>query len=148
MKYKNKYKVWDHKTTSTGWWKLAGVMMDQQNPLYAAILREQGFEISHTTMNMLNTYPYKKLNEVPIEKLFNRIEVERTSTELDRAVIQFGKLVDRLLDNYTDPRKSLKKACEDCQYQQPCHLGQIGMNQKPVLLNNYKKKVGTFDASE
>jgi hypothetical protein len=53
-----------------------------------------------------------------------------------------------LLDNYTDPRKSLKKACEDCQYQQPCHLGQIGMNQKPVLLNNYKKKVGTFDASE
>lgn len=141
--FKFKYSITDHKTTSVGFWSPKECAIDPQIPLYGAAMREYGYPIHSTIINMLNTYPYKKMREVPVEKLFQRIEIVREDVEFDSAIHQFGKGVDSIIDNYENTRRSLRKDCSKCQFCDVCILKNQGVAVGPTLRAKFTKKEGT-----
>lgn len=136
-----KYEVWDHKTTGTGFISEAEARMDPQTPIYCGLMREQGIYIPTATVhNQLNTYPYKNWKDVPLDKLFCRVKIVRTETEIDNTLFQFGMLVDEIIDRYQKPRMSLGRHCAKCQFFEVCTLKQKGIRIEPVLITKFEKK--------
>jgi CRISPR/Cas system-associated exonuclease Cas4 (RecB family) len=145
-KVKTDHSVVDHKTTSTGFWSPQDAKMDPQTVLYAAGFREQGFKVKSTIINQLNTYPYKKMREVPVEKLFARMEITRSDAEMDSVIRQFGKAVDAIVDRFSTPIRALQKACSSCQFNEICYLKNQKVPVGPTLNAKFTKREGTAPA--
>lgn len=121
--------IMDHKTSTRFITPMAADMDDQQ-PVYAAALRTLDLPISDIIFNCLNTYEYKKMDEVEPEKLFKRISTYRTDVELDNFLLELGAKVDDLYENRHNIYRNLKKDCESCEFQEPCLLALKGI---PIL---------------
>lgn len=119
----NRVWIWDHKTVGQGkFWSEAELLMDSQMPTYVAALQETGIPIFGVIVNQLNKHEYKKLQDDVPEKLFKRKPIYHTAEELVTRLQEFGKIVDEALEckGTGDFRRSLKKDCSGCFFQDPC----------------------------
>jgi len=136
-------KLWlvDHKTSgSAKFWTENEIVMDSQLPTYMGLMNRHGYNIFGCEFNFLNTYEYKKRNEVSPEKLFRRARTYRTEIEVDNILLEFGKAADDILDNRDNVRRSLSKDCSRCQFFDPCHLSLKGMKIEELLPAGFKLK--------
>lgn len=139
-------KIWivDHKTANgaNNFYTDIQILMDPQLPTYVAGLRQEGKDIFGITYNLLNTYSYKDFNDVDHEKLFKRMDTYRIPKELDNQVKQLGLAVDEMVNVKisNSRRRSLRRDCDRCAYQEPCLLDMKGIDVTPVLEANYKLK--------
>lgn len=136
------YVIWDHKT-GTRHWSPVEVQMDSQLPTYGIALRELGYPIGAYCINFLNTYDYKKREEVLNEKLFKRDIVYKGDTELRSRARNLLTLVDRVLDAYEsddEPLRHLRRDCRMCGFKDPCELSLGGINVTHSLEMSHKKK--------
>lgn len=134
-------KIWvvDHKLTSRFWTPIQA-MMDSQTPIYAASLRHLGVDVFGLIINQLNTYPYKKYDEVPPEKLFKREESHRTVNEMDNIMLELYKQVEDIAANREKIRRNLSKDCDRCFFQDPCQLNLKGIPLAHVMSDDFVKK--------
>ena len=139
-------KIWivDHKTANgkQNFYTDIQILMDPQLPIYVAGLRQEGKDIFGITYNLMNTYDYKDFNDVDHEKLFKRMDTYRIPKELDNQVRQLGYAIDEreALRTTNIRRRSLRRDCDRCAYQEPCLLDMKGIDVTPVLEANYKLK--------
>lgn len=143
LEMNGKYWIWDHKTANGKFWTPTECMMDSQMPTYAAALRTQGIDVFGIVINMLNTYQYKKWSEVTPEKLFRREKTYRTPAELDNILVEIGRSYDEMKDfqeSGMPARRSLKKDCSFCFFQDPCLMGIKGVDLNEYMSLNYRKK--------
>lgn len=143
-------KLWlvDHKTSgSAKFWSENEIVMDSQLPTYMGLLNRHGYDIFGCEFNFLNTYEYKKRNEVGPDKLFKRARTYRTEIEVDNILLEFGKACDDILNNRDKVRRSLSKDCSRCQFFDPCHLSLKGMNIEELMPASFKIK-GQEDKEE
>lgn len=133
-------RIWllDHKS-STKFWTPTQVLMDSQMPLYAAALRTLGVDVFGIIINMMNTYQYKDKSKVKMEQLFKRERTYRTPQELDAVLENTGMLVDEIY-NKAPIRRSLRKDCDRCNFQEPCLLALKGVDIESVLSATCRKK--------
>lgn len=142
------YWLRDHKSCGNAkFWSESEVLMDSQLPTYAAILRRHGMEVFGMDLNFLNTYDYKDKNAQSPDKLFKRMRTYRTATEQDNMLYEVGLAVDDIIDNRDNPRRSLKKDCAKCQFQDPCLLSMKGLDISTVMSANFKQKDQEIDDS-
>lgn len=143
-------KLWlvDHKTAGNAkFWTENEIQMDSQLPTYMGLLNRHGYDIFGCELNFLNTYEYKKRDEVSPDKLFKRARTYRTEIEVDNILLEFGKACDDIIDNRENVRRSLSKDCSRCQFFDPCHLSLKGMNIEELLPAAFKIK-GQDDKEE
>lgn len=144
-------KLWigEHKTIGNAkGWSPVEILMDAQTPTYAAALKEIGHDTFGIMYTFLNSYNYKDMKNTPPDKLFKRDFSYRNDRELKSILFQAGSIVDEICDYleappslYSDgPRKSMKKDCSFCQFQEPCLMDTKGLNMEAHLQINYKKK--------
>lgn len=138
--YAEKLWAWDHKTMVSNFWSPTMVMMEPQTPLYCAALREQGEDVHGVIINMFNTYDYAKPENATTEKLFSREKSYRTVTELNTFVTDMLTMADRLFDNYWTPLRSKRLDCKNCGFQEPCLLRIKGIDDEPLLHEEYEQK--------
>lgn len=135
----------DHKTAgNAAFWSDTEIMMDHQMPTYIAGLRQEGLDIYGIVYNFLNRYDYKDYNGTPTEKLFKRVHSYRTPVEIDTMVRELGFQVDDLIENEI-PRRSLRKECSRCWFQEPCLMSMKGMDIKRVLEAGFELKGSYHD---
>lgn len=140
-KINGKYWLVDHKTSgSARFWTDDEIVMDSQLPTYQALLNRHGYDIFGCEFNFLNTYEYKKRDEVSPEKLFKRARTYRTDIETQIILDEFALACDDILDNRHNVRRSLSKDCSRCQFFDPCHLSMKGMNIEELLPAGFKIK--------
>lgn len=123
--------LWDHKSGAK-FWNPTEVMMDSQMPLYAAAMRAQGRDVFGIVINMLNTYDYKDKSKATPDKLFRRELTYRTPEELNAILLNAGMMVDEIIDG-PEIRRSLRKDCSFCQFQEPCLLSLKGLPIEDIL---------------
>lgn len=131
--------VWDHKF-STRFWSPQQVLMDAQLPTYVYGLRRLGIPIYAFIVNQLNTYSYKDPAKVKVEQLFKREKSYRTDLELANFELEVGRMVDDMVDNFDEPRRSLTRSCSDCAFQNPCLLSMKGIPIRDVMEPEFKRK--------
>jgi CRISPR/Cas system-associated exonuclease Cas4 (RecB family) len=133
--------AWDHKSSeSAQFWTPTEVQMDPQMPVYSLCLREQGFPVHGTIINQFNTYPYKDMAKVDRDKLFKRESVYRTDKELDNVLKEVRWMVDDLVENHTTPRRSLRRDCKRCQFNEACLMDLKGIDPAPFLMDKFVRK--------
>lgn len=145
--HKENRKLWvvEGKTVGQGkFWSDIEILMDAQTPTYAAALREMGLDVFGIVYDMANTYQYAKPQEQPIEKFFQRKKTYRTPTELDNFLIETGRQVDIMIEAKENPdfipRRSLKRDCAGCFFQEPCLLSMKGVDIAPILEVDYMRR--------
>jgi hypothetical protein len=138
--YYEKLWAWDHKSMVSNFWTPVQVMMEPQTPLYIAALREQGEKVHGAIINMFNTYDYAKPENATTEKLFSREKAYRSDQEIDTFVADMKLMADRLFDNYKTPLRSKRLDCKNCSFQEPCLLRIKGINDRPLLEEEYEQK--------
>ena len=138
--HKESWKLWvvERKTVGQGkFWSDIEIIMDAQTPTYTAALREMGLDVFGILYDMANTYQYAKPQEQPIEKFFQRKKTYRTPVELDGFLTEMGRQVDDMIDKRENPewipRRSLKRDCAGCFFQEPCLLSLKGVDIEPIL---------------
>lgn len=131
--------LWDHKFTSK-FWSPVEVLMDSQMPTYGAAMRDSGRDVFAIIINQVNNYDYKDKNKVTDDKLFKRDVTYRTAKELDSIKLETGSMVDDLIDNHKNPRRSLKRDCKMCQFQEPCLMSLKGIPIEVVLQDTFVKR--------
>lgn len=121
--------VEDYKWTGRFWSDIE-VLMDPQLPLYAAALRRLGIPVHGLMVTQINTYPYKDRSKKKIEELFKRDTFPAGSEDQsDNILHQYGMLVDEMIDNKDqEMRRSLRRDCKMCDFQDPCLMGLKGLN--------------------
>lgn len=124
----------DHKS-STKFWSPLECQIDPQMPTYMALLRAAGLDIFGIIFNMLNTYPYKRKEQVKMDQLFKQEKTHRTPREVDNVLLEFCKRVDRIMDAPDgELDRSLSKDCaKSCRMYDPCLFGLKGMSIVDVL---------------
>lgn len=138
--YAEKLWAWDHKSMVSNFWTPTMLMMEPQTPLYQAALREQGENVHGAIINMFNTYDYAKPENATTEKLFCREKSYRTDRELTTFVGDMLTMADRLFDNYHTPLRSKRLDCKNCSFQEPCLLRIKGIDDTPLLHEEYEQK--------
>lgn len=136
-------KVWlrDHKTYNSTPITPIEAIMDPQMPVYAIAMREHGFTPFGIEFNQLNSYQYKKRDEVTPDKLFRRERTYRTTEELDAVAVEVGRLVDDIYANHSNVRRSLKRDCRMCDYQEPCLMNLKGIPlEDSFAMGDWRKK--------
>lgn len=136
-------KLWlvDHKSAgNASFWSENQIQMDSQLPTYQALLNRHGYDIFGCEFNFLNTYAYKKRDDVSPEKLFKRARTYRTDIETDNILHEFGLACDDIIDNRGNVRRSLTKDCDRCQFFDPCHLSLKGMNIEELMPASFRQK--------
>jgi hypothetical protein len=132
----------DHKTVGHGkFWSDIEILMEPQMPTYAAGLRELGMPIFGITYNMLNTYEYK--NKIPLpDQVFKRLNTHKTDQELANHLINMGNTVDEMVavSSGNVRKRSMKRECSYCQFQDPCLAAVKGIDPLPLLEANFKNK--------
>lgn len=115
--------VWDHKFTGKMWTEIQ-LMMDSQLPIYQILLRTDGIPVHGLMVNQLNSYAYKDMAAQPNEKLFQRKPMFRTEGQLQAIWTEFLALaerVGRMMTGQETIYRSLRKDCDMCAYNGPCH---------------------------
>lgn len=129
-------RIWleDHKSGQKFWSPLE-CQIDPQMPTYMALLRAAGVDVFGIIFNMLNTYPYKKKEQVKIEQLFKQEKTHRTPREVDSVLLEFAKRVDNILDAPDGelPRSLSKDCAKRCRMYDPCLFGLKGIPITDVL---------------
>lgn len=139
--FKKKLWLWDHKSSeSAQFWTPTEVIMDPQTPVYAAALRLLDMPAHGIIINQFNTYDYAKPTEQPVEKLFRRESCYRTDKELDSVMREFKFLVDDMMENNVTPRRSLRRDCKNCQFNEPCLMEMKGIDPHPFLVSQFVQK--------
>lgn len=141
--YQGKIYIEDHKSTANAaFWNPVEIMMDPQLTLYWYALRILGIPVHSIFYNFFNTYEYKK--PVDNDKLFKREPSYRTEVELENFALELLTEVDRLVQAKENPnykyRRSLRRDCKNCAYQQPCLYALKGIDPEPILLSNFIEK--------
>lgn len=134
--------LWDHKSGQKFWTSMQ-VLLDPQLPTYAIALREEGITAHGFIINMLNTYDYKKKEEVLNSKLFKRESTHRTDTELVNIARTMLTIADEwldLLETDDPPNRHMSKDCNMCNFADPCHLNLKGISLEAVLQSAFQKK--------
>lgn len=140
-KVNGKYWLVDHKSAgNASFWSEDEIQMDSQLPTYQALLNRHGYDIFGCEFNFLNTYAYKKREEVSTEKLFKRARTYRTQAETDNILNEFALACDDIIDNRSNIRRSLTKDCARCVFFDPCHLSLKGMNVEELMPAGFKQK--------
>jgi hypothetical protein len=139
--YRNKIFVWDHKSMENKFWTPDEVKMEPQGPLYLASLREQGEKVHGMIINMFNTYDYKK-GQSDVTKLFHRESDYKSDKQLNVIVQEVGFIIDDIIENYTTPRRSMRRDCGKCKFREPCFMMMKGIDPAPFLMSSFKKKDG------
>lgn len=132
--------AWDHKSMESNFWTPTQVMMEPQTPLYIVSLREQMEKVHGVIINMFNTYDYAKPEKALTSKLFSREKSYRTDIELNTFKTDMLRMADRLFDNYQSPLRSKRLDCKNCGFQEPCLLRIKGINDEPLLYEEYEQK--------
>jgi hypothetical protein len=136
----NRLWAWDHKTMESTFWTPTQVMMEPQTPLYEAALRMQGDNVHGCFINMVNSYDYKDMSKVPKERLFSREPAYRTDIQLNNVVREMKMIVDDIIENSGTPRRSLRLDCKNCSFQKPCLMRLKGIDDEPLLREEYSQK--------
>lgn len=131
----------DHKSASNAsFWSDNQVLMDSQMPTYQALLNRHGYDIFGCELNFLNTYEYRKRDQIDSSKLFKRVRTYRTEVETANVLLEFGKACDDIIDNRSNVRRSLSKDCERCVFFDPCMLSMKGMEIEELMPAHFKQK--------
>jgi hypothetical protein len=133
----------DHKFTNKNFYSPVEAMMDPQLPTYAAARAWHGDQVIGVFLNMLNTYDYKKKDQVVPEQLFKREQVYLNSQQKDSILHEVGRAVDEMLAiGYLPvaPRRRLRRDCRMCKFQEPCLLSLRGVPIENVLAADFVKR--------
>ncbi len=127
----------DYKWTGR-FWSNPEILMDPQLPTYSAALRALGFPVHGLMVTQVNTYPYKDRSKKTIDELFKRDRFAVSEIQTDNVLREYGLLVDDIIDSYyegAEPlRRSLRRDCKSCDFQEPCLMGLKGLNVNDFLL--------------
>lgn len=122
----------DYKWTQRFWSPLE-IQMDGQLTYYAAALAILGRPVHGTSLTQVNTYPYKDRSKKTVDDLFKRELIYRSPQEQAAVMHEVGLMVDDMLDvrgsnTPDDYRRSLRRDCNRCYFQEPCALGLKGVD--------------------
>lgn len=137
--------IWlvDHKSGQKFWTPME-CLMDPQMPTYCASLMDEGIKVFGIMLNQINTYDYKRKNEVDNEKLFKREMMHRTSQEVHNVRQEFIRRADDILDAREATQhlpRSLRKDCgKYCKFPDPCLMGLKGMPIEVILEDTFQRK--------
>lgn len=137
-------RIWVEETKTVGqgkFWTPTECMMDAQVPTYCAAMRELGYAVFGIHFNMLNTYVYKDRAKTPVEKLFRREKTYRTPVELDNILYQTGLIVERMVNHDGIYRRSMRRDCSYCFFNEPCLMEIKGIDPLPFLQERFTKRV-------
>lgn len=134
--------AWDHKTGQKAWTP-AEVLFDPQLPLYLVCLRELGLVIDGQVTNWINSYPYKKRDEVTNDKLFKRDPLLRGTAQL----VEIARTILTRADDWLDalegsevPLRNMRRDCRFCSFQDPCQVAMGGTPVEEALSMTHKRK--------
>lgn len=124
--------VHDHKSGARAWTDEL-VYFDAQLPYYMMMFHLMGMTPAYGAIDNINTYDYKKLLEVPLDKLFSRVyayhDVERLNNYQAYIVAKIKFMYEE-----APPFKNLSRDCAYCHFRDICNAELRGIDTAGMIL--------------
>lgn len=125
--------VHDHKSGGRAWTDDL-VYFDAQLPYYMMMLDMMGVTPQYGAIDNINTYDYKKLAEVPVDKLFSRVYAYHNKVRLMHYRTYIIEKIRRMYDQ-AKAMKNLSRDCAYCSFRDICNTELRGIDSSGMIAN-------------